>query len=119
MHAWQGARVPLQHQNCLEVCGPVRRQPPARIAKGQPVLSLLVTMPLLEAYALGQMATFMLVIHWVSFVYAMYIGSELYYDATGIGCIAFMAVLSAFKSGTFFPRQVRSAVGRVGRYVGR
>lgn len=74
-------------------------------------------MPLLEAYALGQMATFMLVIHWISFVYATYIGSEMYYDATGIGCIAFMAVLSAFKSGTFFPRQVWNFAWGVGGWV--
>lgn len=63
----------------------------------------------LPAFALGQMATYMLVIHWVSFAYAMYTNSERYFDATGIGCIAFMAVLSAMKGGTFYSRQVRHA----------
>jgi len=33
--------------------------------------------------------------------------SERYFDATGVGCMAALAVVTAFKSGTFYQRQVQ------------
>lgn len=61
---------------------------------------------LLPSFALMQMFSWMLVLHCLSFVYAAVHKTEHYFDATGIGCIAFMAIVTMLKSGTMFPRQL-------------
>ena len=66
---------------------------------------------LLPSYGVMEIFSVMLVLHWLSFAHSTYYQTEKYFDVTGTGCIALMAMYTALLSGTLYPRQVRTVVG--------